>query len=555
MPSERRKLTVYRIRDYIAGQRVRNFEDALLDPGDLIMYDLTGSHNYEARLFVQEPEVKRPDWAEFLESAFGEVEEIGESASYGAVIIMKVRYYRKDRFFALTFGSGRYLLRPDSFERGYGLRVALNSIYGGQATEQTDPARIRRVDHKTVSTNTLHTSRQADRWATFEIFGVDAKRDLLKAVTGEPMAAADWGTRITGADALHLNIHIEIDDLGDRCKKIERTHSRDDYKEGFAWIDNVHAIVDPNLKAGLEGQLLENLRNREAERLEASPPELVDWDEIADFRFSFEPDSPYGDLELEQYLTVLKDTEKLDGLTLAHLRTAHKVEVYDEDGNVFKRWPLFRCLNGELDYEGKTYLLNEGEFFEIEPEYLNNLDRFIGNLQEWGGAVPDSVGDMNEGDYNESAADSSSDYLLLDKKLVRISGRTTQIEICDILTKTGAFVHVKRKLGSSSLSHLFSQGLVSADLLLMSREYREAVLKKVSAAERSSGRPGGFSNLILPGGISPKNHEIVYAIVAKWGNRDLVGALPFFSKVNLRWFTEGLRRMGYPVSYKRVQVV
>lgn len=555
MPGERRKLTLYRIKDYIAGEKVRKFEDALLDPANLTTYDLAGRHDFEARLFVQEPEVKRPDWAEFLESAFGEVEEIGESASNGAVIIVKVRYYRKDRFFAFTFGSGRYLLRPDSFERGYGLRVALNSTYGGEAFEQMDPARIRRVDHKTVSANTLRTSRQADRWAAFEVFGVDAQRDLLKAITGVPTEAASWGTRVTGADALHLNIPFEIDDLGDKCKEIERTHSRDNYKEGFAWIDNVHAVVDPHLLADLEAQLLEKLRNQEVERLEASPPELVDWDEIADFRFSFDPDFARSDLELEQYLTLLKDTDKLDGLTIAHLRTAHKVEVYDQGGNPFKHWPLFRCLNGELDFEGKTYLLSEGEFFEVEPEYLNDLDGVIGHLQEWQGRLPESDGDIKEGDYNELAANSSSDYLLLDKKTVRVSGRTSPIEICDILTKTGSFVHVKRKLGSSSLSHLFSQGLVSADLLLMSREYREAVLKKVTAAERSSGTPGRFSSLILPDGISPRNHEVVYAIVAKWKNRELEDALPFFSKVNLRWFTEGLRRMGYPVSYKRIPVV
>ena len=150
----------------------------------------------------------------------------------------------------------------------------------------------------------------------------------------------------------------------------------------------------------------------------------------------------------------------------------------------------------------------------------------------------------------------------MSKRTVRLRSRTTAIEICDILSTQGHFIHVKRKLNSSSLSHLFSQGLVSADLLLMSQEYRETVLQEVRTAERAkrAGRDGAFSAMIRDG-VQPGRLEVVYAVIAKWGDegkgkdRGIAEAMPFFSKVNLRRCATDLKRMGYSVSYKRIPEV
>jgi hypothetical protein len=42
--------------------------------------------------------------------------------------------------------------------------------------------------------------------------------------------------------------------------------------------------------------------------------------------------------------------------------------------------------------------------------------------------------------------------------------------------------------------------------------------------------------------------------VSQWGDRNLVQALPFFSKVNLRRHADDLRRMGYKVAFKRIDI-
>lgn len=552
-------LTVYRIRGNIDGVPVTGFADPIADLENLTTYDLTtGDYDFEARFFVAPSQEKHPPWVEFLEPAFGSI-DTSANVTNSAVLVVKVKYYT-DVFFALTFGFGRYLLKPNSYERNYGLRVALNSVYGtGTGAEQADPARVRGVDAKTVAANTLRTRRQADRRATFEAFGVDVQRDFLIRLTGRPIESDTWGSRITGADAVNVTRAIEVSELGELCREIERTYRRDDYKERFAWVDNVHAVRDADLIGELEDRLIEKLRNRDTDNLEVAPPELLEWDDVASFKSSIEQDAEDGEPDLEHYLSALEDQDKLSQLAIETLRT-HKLLASDKNGGLIGNWSIFRCLSGELELNGSTYILSEGDFFEVAAHYIGELNTYVANLSESPKALPVSVGGMKEEDYNALAANSSSNYLLLDKRTVRVSKRTSQIEICDILTDDGCFIHVKRKLGSSSLSHLFAQGSVSAELFLMSQEYRRVVLDEIRGAEDDranasgdAGFRGRFSTFDVSG-ISSSDYEIVYAVVARWGGRTLVEALPFFSKVNLRRHVDDLLMMGYKVSCTRVEV-
>ncbi len=261
-------------------------------------------------------------------------------------------------------------------------------------------------------------------------------------------------------------------------------------------------------------------------------------------------DKRFADLEISDYLTVLEEKGKLEDLKFADLQRNHRIQAYDGAGQLLAEWPVFRCLSGELKVRGATYLIDGGDFFEIADDYLRILEVYVNGMRESNLVLPESGRDETEGAYNERAAATSDKYLLLDKETVRTSTHTTPIEICDILTDDRQFVHVKRKLGSSSLSHLFAQGVVSADLFLMSAEYRDKAKERIKRAEAGGAR---FSSFDVQG-INSTEYQIVYAIIANWHGRTLVQALPFFSKVNLRRQAEQLRRMGYKVEYKRIKV-
>jgi uncharacterized protein (TIGR04141 family) len=166
---------------------------------------------------------------------------------------------------------------------------------------------------------------------------------------------------------------------------------------------------------------------------------------------------------------------------------------------------------------------------------------------------------VREDEYNRIAATSSPNYLLLDKVFVRSPERTSPIEVCDILTSDGEFVHVKKGWGASLLSHLFSQGAVSAELLASLPAFRQEALEKISTAEESRIKEAHDSSFrrrfqsFRPDALVPKNHPIVFGVVGEWRGSGLE-RLPFFSKVNLRRNVERLRGLGFDCFYKRIEL-
>lgn len=564
MASRQRSLTLYRLRERIRGTTVGDFDDfvkpEVLDPARVDIHELRFRDRIDARLYLVKAESKKPDWLTFLRDGFGEDIDLPEGANNRALLL--VRLAGKDgapSHFAFTFGHGRFLLRSGSWQRNFGLRVALNAIYEGDDRSNPLPiARLRRVDAKTVAENTLHSRFQTNRFATFDTFGLDVQRDLLGAVTGEPVSPELWGRRISGGDPLFLVARDSFEEVERVCRQAQDWHDRKDYQTRFAWVDHVRS-VDVEELPKLESAVVMRLGERPQTTFELALPELVEWDEISAFRYSVDPSQSFVDLDIDDYLQLLSAKGTDVALTAEELRD-HSVEALNENGEVVGNWSVFDCLDGEITTGTDLYLLAGGSFWEVAADYRAELDREISSIPEWPGALPDAVGDPDEGVYNDKAAGSSPDYLLLDKKTVVVNRRESPIEICDILTVDGCFVHVKRKLSSSALSHLFGQGAVSGDLLLMNRSFREATLEKITTAEKEKLESGKASRLgrfasFSSDAVIPNRHQIVYAVIAKWKQRTPAQGLPFFSKVNLRRHAEDLRRMGYQVAFKRIEVV
>jgi uncharacterized protein (TIGR04141 family) len=478
----------------------------------------------------------------------GALADIPDSVSNSAVLVIMVKSNQRVLYFAATFGFGRFLLLPGSFERNYGMRVALNVIYPKRAGAQLE--RVRSVDSKTVGANTLRTRRQVDRLADFETFDVDVERDLLSGITGTPLDTNSWGTRIEGSDAVHLHRLIAFDQLGKTCLAVERNSKR--VPREFSWIDKIFAVRDSALIETLRNRLVEIIRARQTESLDLAPPELVEWGDIEHFKFSFDTDHTFEEPSIEEYVSRLEALGKLTSLSLNQLTSGHRLIAVNEDGTEIGSWPVFRSLTGEVEHHSPSYTLSEGDFFEVAPSYLNELDAVLRKIEKFAGKLPQSKPKWSEDQYNK-AASQAADSLLLDKKTVRLASRTTPIEVCDVLTTHRDLIHVKRKLNSSSLSHLFAQGLVSADLLLMSEEFRAKVRQRIAPLEKARHLGNRFSRLFPPHrGITAQEFTVVYTIIAKWKNKTLAEALPLFSKVNLRRSVHDLKRMGYRVACRQI---
>ena len=154
--------------------------------------------------------------------------------------------------------------------------------------------------------------------------------------------------------------------------------------------------------------------------------------------------------------------------------------------------------------------------------------------------------ERSEDQYNKKVADSDTNrFVLMDKKNISYGGGSSRIELCDIYSNDKKLLHVKRYGGSSVLSHLFSQGLVSTQLILSDGNFRALVNKKLPNSHKLPAK-----------NEKPKANEfeVVY-VIASNDKKTTALDLPLFSKINLRSCYNRLQLMGVATSLCIVPVV
>ena len=554
-------LTVYHVRSQLAKTITDSYEPILRKPRKVQAFNLTTEMPFEARLFISNPKMKPPLWINFLREGFTNF-PIPSRKNINAVLFIRIPYGDTNEIFAFTFGQGRHLLRPHSYDADYGLRVALNAMY----KDETTPNRVKSVSTRTVAENTMRMLRQTDRRATFEDFGIDVQRDILSSITGIPVDTGAWSNQLSGSDSLTANPTITFNKLGEYCKSVMEHYGQDWYKQDFTWIDNQKQVNDPDLLDKLTKKVIDSIKEK-TDNISLTIPELNEFEDIVTSYISYEGNIKAFDPYVDNLSSALEQIGLLDDMDVESINEnlLFIVEYANEEDK--SEWPLFDCLSGEIKYdldtggESRTYILSEGEFYEINSDYISALDGFIKNILENKNSIPDCHGNITEGKYNEQAAQQSPSLLLLDKQLVKVKGKTSPIEICDLLSEDGRFIHVKRKLSSSSLSHLFAQGYISAELLLENSDYRLGSLSIIKKQEKTKVLPPEASSCIgkfsffSEQPIERGKFEVTYGIIAKWDGIEFVDALPFFSKVNLRKYVEDLNRIGYKVSYARIKII
>ena len=553
-------LTIYAIQRSVNGQRVDDF-DQVINPDRLGTVDDTRDFQspqnlrppWSARMYFWKGETRQPSWVEFLEGGFGgDPIEVAGSAQDCAVVVVKV-LFRVERLYAIPFGqSGRFQIRRDIVDPRYGLRVALNLLYQGDtiADELNTAPRVHQVESKTVAANTMRTIRQANRRTDFEDFDLNPDTDQLAGITGQPRDAA-LARRVRGTDSLRVARRTSFDQLGNLCRSVARAHERRDYRRRFPFVDQRQGITDLSKIASLTDLLCASLRT-DPSAWAFSIPGVHDYDRVAAVRVA----TPFGTTKdfVDPTTSDITDLVGVDDL-VEHLLSIH-VETIDGGGDVTDRWSMRDCLDGQIVAGGNTFLIDAGTFYQIEPDYLARLDEDVDDIPDTSVALPPSrresdegnLKEIDEGTYNERAS-APADHILLDKKTVVVPGRTSPIEVCDILTRDRQLVHVKRKFSSSALSHLFGQGYVSAELLIDNEIYRARVRDKIGSANPD------FQRLFPEDDIVAADWEVVYAIIGPWNNESPSAKLPFFSKVNLREFRRRLRRMGFQVTLARIPVI
>ena len=113
----------------------------------------------------------------------------------------------------------------------------------------------------------------------------------------------------------------------------------------------------------------------------------------------------------------------------------------------------------------RHFVLLDGEWHEFDADFARRVRREVDDVFASTAALdlPPWPAGWSEGRYNEHVPRVDPRFLCLDRRLVRDDDlhRGPGLELCDLLGPGNELVHVKRAKGSSTLSHLFAQGLVS----------------------------------------------------------------------------------------------
>lgn len=377
--------------------------------------------------------------------------------------------------------------------------------------------------------------------------GIEPTEEWVRQLSGK-VTQQDFATTAAGADSLRLTIKdFSLTQLPEKLTGIWERFEADDYVKDFAFLDNFI-------------------------RLDRSDPLIEELDHIVeamvlnrDGSLSFAAPDPFEQLHVDAYGMKYRREIEVDHLgrdevidavhdlsTRAGLLRRIKVFAYDDAGQIVdKRYDLYDYVQAEVPRGDGRYVLTAGVWFRVSDDYVGQIRDYVADIDDltdalalpgWDRAVlkADEEDATLEGSYNILAA-RAMNLALLDKKNMHIGGPGQKIEICDLLSKEKQLICVKQASRSSTLSHLFAQGGVSASLM-NEPTYQERVLSHLHELDASAtyGSPGDWT--------------FVYAIaIDKPG--PLAESLFFFSQANLVTHARDIRGRGFQVALCRIPIV
>lgn len=524
-----------RLRVLLLKEEIASFEDALKAPHELVEYKLKDDIGFEGKFYIKGQRTNVPSWVDFIEEGLDLSLATINTKSVAAVLFVKIEHKGKKRILAYTFGHGDSLLKSDTYEYKFGLKVALNRI---------DPGSWRELDVRRIEEFTKHTFQHASRGTSIESFELDENLDLVREVSGKPKAEfKDFAKKFTGSDALKIHVPIVFPSLREKSEEILKASEELTYRERFGFIDNYGEVKDKILKNELDLHLVEKIRAGETDRMHLAMPKPIDTDLFEGFRYTSRGETQF-DLDIDFWTeNVLKNRDTMEPKDLK----SRYVHVVWHAGATTQQWSIYECLVFETEYRGSYYVLSGGQWYEINRNYLDEIIEYITPLACTTLSLPPAESGWIESKYNTFVAENRPEIINLDDVKFPVAEHPNKIEFCDLLTLDKQLVYVKRKTRSSTLSHLFAQGYVSAGLL---RDYEKFRLKVRTHIEGLSTQ---HAALIAPNNqVTPQGFEIIFAIIAK-PRKSWPYWLPFFSRLHLREKTKSIKRLGYKVSVLLVE--
>lgn len=496
--------------------------------------------------YIEKDKPNPPSWISKLSPLF-DFDDTIKNISNSFVFFVKV----ENRILAFTMGYAHHALNKTKIEYDFGLKVTLNEI---------NYKSIRGVDVRKLSATSHQKREVSSADGIMRDFEFDFNEEFLNSLSGKAFDSS-FANSLVGKESLKLSVELKIDKIFEYSKKLLESYKKENYKENFAFIDNLKIIKDDTIWTTFKEDVKSAFISGDKSKILFAYPNITDFD-FHNYKITYmQQNKQYTDINTDILFNFIAEKE----IDLATIELDKIGIILLNDENIaIDRYDIWDYLSYEFEINKKKYIYSTNQVFEIEPTYFDSIikeiDAYESNLIDNTINIPsilywDEVNQKtkkrkevveNEGDYNLRFASANTDKCIcLDKKNFRNfpDRKNDQVEISDVVTINKEYICVKTyKSSSSVLSHLFMQGIVSAELLIECKEYRKKIQSSVKHKFKS------FIDI-----KNPQRTEItfVYAIAMKKEGR-LSTNLPFFSKISLRQSIKNLTKMGFNVKLIRI---
>lgn len=499
--------------------KTRNFSIYLLKKGFNASNALQERHNLKkanadcrslpegSLIYYGQNPPKSPWWKEY----WG-IENSIQQSSVGALIFLPVN----SRCFVISHGNCFHNLKTNSYEYDFGILTTLNAV---------DPNKIKSTD--LLMPETAKRQRiQIPNASNLTYFDFNSDETIVKKLTG---AVKDQYKELfrnaTGSSSFCIASKVEANELTTFCKRLLDIYQSTSYQSTFPDLKNVSPIKDPDILEKLNKQLLQDF-NEKSNCLSLGIPDIVDYSTNFTVVYSGEgkQSQTLEDINIGDYREYLSANNiEVDNVELFK---HHCLQVHDEDGTTKKKFSIYKSFLYDCNLGDITYHMCDGSWYEINTEFILRLNKELDKIFADNHDVLKECTFQREYEYNKNASIEASkgcSIKCLDTENIAPYGQTA-IEPCDIIVLRNdalELIHNKISTRSSSLSHLFNQGLNSAILLRQNDEAKRKL-------EDLVGLDMNVNNHIREG-----HFRVTYGIITNKPKSLKSSSLPLFSRISL----------------------
>ena len=356
---------------------------------------------------------------------------------------------------------------------------------------------------------------------------------------------------------MHLTSDVILKEIAPKLATIFDVYKSDKYKSAFHELDYIQPERDVATVEKLNQELVAAINRRASDlKLSMAYPDQIDYSNCDYFKIRV-PGIPrnqkivsyVGIPVLYQILDLSKKPVTIEELKL------HKIVGFSGAHEPLTGGDsIFSYLVFETDeINGHKYVLSNRNWYRINADFIKQTDadllHIIPNfsntppLKPWS-KIKNSKGQdsYDEGQYN-SLYKGNNGFLYLDKQWFQSFGKgnkKSRTEIADLFHfDTNKLICIKKGREAASLSALWAQGSVSAELFQGLPAYRDEFLKRVRAQWSASS--GTITNELI------KSLTFCFAIGTEQTYPNIVSLLPVFSRINLLRHARLLEKMNFKV--------